>query len=292
MDLTKHTATRQRIFKSLVVSGGLLPILAPIHAAEPELSGKPKMIMPEPLQPDETGFVSLFDGRTLEGWEGDPVYWRVVNGHIVGEITPDTVLENRNSFIIWRGGTLKDFELKLEYRISSEGNSGVNYRSGEMPETKWGMRGYQFDIAGPEWNRNFAAGLKKWGFTLPSAQSSSGMAEPPECLRVTGQNYEERARQILALPGLFTRTATGQAQRVAGYIDGKECMDDVSRPDWNEVHVIARGNLLIHMLNDHIMSIVVDDDASKRRMEGKLGMQVHAGPPMKVEFRHIRLKTL
>src|SRR5437660_12610053 len=96
---------------------------------------------------DEAGFELIFDGKTLKGWEGDPKYWRVENGALVGEITPETLLK-QNSFIIWRGGSTKDFELKVEYRISANGNSGVNYRSVEVPAAPWAMRGYQADIDG------------------------------------------------------------------------------------------------------------------------------------------------
>ena len=82
---------------------------------------------------DEPGFQPIFDGKTLAGWEGDPTYWRVEDGALVGEITPETVLKS-NTFIIWRGGRPKDFELKLDYRITAAGNSGINYRSEVVPD--------------------------------------------------------------------------------------------------------------------------------------------------------------
>lgn len=94
----------------------------------------------------EEGFESIFDG-TLKGWEGDPEYWKAVDGVLVGEVRADNLLE-QNSFIIWRGGELADFELKLEYRVSAEGNSGINYRSSEVTGVKWAMQGYQDDIDG------------------------------------------------------------------------------------------------------------------------------------------------
>src|SRR5215813_2651116 len=96
---------------------------------------------------DDSGYEMIFDGKTLRGWEGDQKYWRVENGALVGEITPETLLK-QNSFIIWRGGSTKDFELKVEYRISANGNSGINYRSVEVPGAPWAMRGYQADIDG------------------------------------------------------------------------------------------------------------------------------------------------
>ena len=88
---------------------------------------------------EDTGYDTIFDGKTLNGWEGDPKYWRVENGALVGEVTPETLLK-ANTFIIWRGGVTKDFELKVEYRISAGGNSGINYRSVEVPGLKFAMR--------------------------------------------------------------------------------------------------------------------------------------------------------
>src|SRR6266404_6041615 len=107
---------------------------------------------PEPASGNEPGFKLIFDGKTLDGWEGDPKYWRVENGALTGEVTPDTLLKS-NTFIIWRGGSPKDFELKTDYRISAGGNSGINYRSvvvpdKVVPENKFVMRGYQADIDG------------------------------------------------------------------------------------------------------------------------------------------------
>ena len=113
--------------------------------------------MPEPLGaqspfPDEnvpeTGFTAIFDGKTLDGWEYDPIYWRVEGDRMVGEVTPETLLE-RNSFIVWKGGTPADFELKMEYRVSPEGNSGINYRSVKVPGVAHALKGYQLDIDGP-----------------------------------------------------------------------------------------------------------------------------------------------
>jgi Domain of Unknown Function (DUF1080) len=207
----------------------------------------------------ENGFVSIFDG-TLKDWDGDPVYWKAENGTLVGEVKPDTLLK-RNSFIIWRGGETADFELKLEYRVSAEGNSGINYRSTEVPGVKWAMRGYQDDIDGKD----------QW----------------------SGQNYEERGREFLAYRGqssVLTPSAPPKIARELG--DRAELQKKVRKEDWNEVHIIAQGNLLQHFTNGVLMSEVRDDDPEKRRMSGLLGVQVHVGPPMKIEFRNIRLKRL
>lgn len=215
---------------------------------------------------DDTGFELIFDGKTLKGWDGDQKYWRVENGSLVGEVTAETVLK-RNSFIIWRGGITRDFELKVEYRISAHGNSGINYRSIEVPGEQWALRGYQADIDGEDRNAND--------------------------VRHTGQNYEERGRTFLALRGQMVQVDTGKKpQTIASLGEMKELKSFIRNEDWNEYHLIARGNVLIHILNGHVMSVVVDEDSSNRRFEGLLGVQVHVGPPMKIEYRNFRLKYL
>ena len=225
---------------------------------------------------DNDGFVQIFDGRTLTGWEGDPVYWRVENGSLVGEITPDKLLKN-NSFIIWRGGHTADFELKLEYRITQSGNSGINYRSVELKDVPHALKGYQSDIDGKN--------------------------------KYTGQNYEERARTTLAYRGeKVIINATGNSsdslkshivnnawtlKNVTGSLGNKDSLvAKIKVDDWNNCHLIIKGNHLQHFVNGTLMSDVTDNDPLNRKSEGLLGVQVHVGPPMKVEFRNIRIKKL
>ena len=218
---------------------------------------------PEPFTGDESGFKSIFDGKTLSGWEGDPKYWRAADGIMVGEITPETVIKS-NTFIVWRGGTPADFELKVEYRITTGGNSGINYRSviapdKVTPDNKFAMRGYQCDIDGQG--------------------------------RYTGNNYEEKGRLFLAVRGQMTRvTGTRTPVILSNLGDNKE-LGALITNDWNAVHLIARGNVLMHSVNGHLMSVVIDDDASSRTAQGLIGVQVHVGPPMKVEYRNWRLKS-
>lgn len=208
---------------------------------------------------DEPGFVPIFDG-TLKDWDGDPVYWKAENGTLIGEVKPETLL-SRNSFIIWRGGEVADFELKLEYRVSAEGNSGINYRSVEVPGLKWAMEGYQDDIDGKD----------QW----------------------SGQNYEERGRKFLAYRGQSVVLKPGQPPSITRDLgDRTELQKKVLKNDWNQVHVIAKGKLLQHFTNGILMAEVIDEDDGKRRLKGLLGVQVHVGPPMKIEYRGIRLKRL
>lgn len=208
----------------------------------------------------QEGFVPLFDGKSLDGWDGDPVYWSVKEGVIVGEVTPETLLK-RNSFLIWKGGTPGDFELIVEYRVSAQGNSGVNYRSVLLPDAKWSLSGYQADIDGAD----------NW----------------------TGQNYEERGRTFLAYRGQGVVLKPDAKPEVVKEIGDKaELQKSVKKEDWNTCRIVAKGNVMQHFTNGVLMSEVEDLDTEKRVLEGLLGVQVHVGPPMKIEYRKIALKTL
>ena len=211
---------------------------------------------------DEPGFQPIFDGKTLSGWEGDPKYWRVEDGVLVGEITPATVVKS-NTFIIWRGGRPRDFELKLDYRITAAGNSGINYRSVVVPDpvtpdNKFAMRGYQFDLDGRK--------------------------------RYDGNNYEEKGRLFLAVRGQMSHVVGGRPPVVLSSFAASDDLASVSTADWNAAHIIVRANVLTHILNGRLMSVTIDDDAPNRKLDGLIGMQVHTGPPMKIEYRNIRLK--
>ncbi len=226
--------------------------------------------------PDGDGFINLFDGETLNGWEGDSTYWRVENGNLVGEITPATLL-SRNSFIIWRGGVTEDFELKTDFRVTERGNSGINYRSEEVPETPYALRGYQCDIDGGK--------------------------------KYTGSNYEERGRTTLASIGQATVLNTPEqwpdsmkahvqsnfwtkAEPVRSLGDPDALRAGMRTDDWNECHIIAKGGVVQHYINGVLISEVTDNDTVNGRRSGLLGVQVHTGPPMKIEYRNMRLKVL
>ncbi len=215
----------------------------------------------EPLAfEDRTGFEQIFDGKTLKGWDGDVDFWRVEGEAIVGETTTEKPLK-ANTFLIYRGSQPGDFELKLEYRINST-NSGVQYRSAEMPAIgKWVLKGYQADI-------DFEN-------------------------RYTGQLYEERGRGFMAMRGQMTQIAPGAKKRIiANLRSGDELKAAIKVNDWNTLHIIARGNRLTHILNGQLMAEAVDDDPAGRSLGGLLGFQIHVGPPMKVEYRNIWLRNL
>jgi hypothetical protein len=204
-------------------------------------------------------FTPIFDGKTLKGWDGDPAFWRVENGAIVGETKPGA-MPKQNTFLIWRDGALADFELDAEYRLSG-GNSGIQYRSVELPDIRWAMKGYQADIDAEQ--------------------------------KFTGQIYEERGRGFLALRGQAAYVELGSKPVVLGSLGSAlELKSAISAQGWNRYQVIARSNVLVQILNDRVMSMLIDDDAANRKLDGLIGIQLHTGEPMKIEVRNIRLKKL
>lgn len=217
------------------------------------------------------GYISIFDGKTLKGWQGDSTYWKVENGCITGEVTPSTILK-RNTFLIWRGSTTKNFELKVDYRITKGGNSGINYRSTEVPDVPYALRGYQEDIDGAN--------------------------------QYTGQNYEERGRCIIAFRGqqatlpvvdkpisaLAINNVWSASQTKS--LGNKDSLTRYIHDGWNECHIVAKGNHLWHYVNGVLMSEIIDNDTANRSFSGLLGVQVHVGPPMKVEYKNFMIKTL
>ncbi len=205
----------------------------------------------------EDGFQPIFDGKTLEGWDGNPDFWRVEDGAITGETTAENPTKG-NTFMIWRGGSPGDFELKLEYRLRNH-NSGIQFRSFEVPDQKWVIGGYQADIADVE--------------------------------RFDGLLYGERFRGILCFRGDKTVIGADHKPKVVGKVgDTDELLKKIKRADWNEYHIIAKGNKLTHSINGQPMVECVDEDVEMRRSDGLIALQLHAGPPMKIQFRNIRLK--
>jgi type 1 glutamine amidotransferase len=206
---------------------------------------------------DEAGFKAIFNGQDLTGWEGKPEFWSVKDGAIVGQTTAENPTRG-NTFLIWRDGEVDDFELRLKFRIQG-GNSGVQYRSKDLGNFVVG--GYQADFeAGDKWN---------------------------------GTLYEEKGRGVLAARGQrVTITPDGNRQQGEPVGDPDELGKVVKKGDWNEYTIIARGNHLIQKINGQLMCEVIDEQAGKRAMSGILALQLHAGPPMTVEFKDIRLKRL
>jgi hypothetical protein len=216
-----------------------------------------------------SGWQWIFNGKDLTGWDGDPRLWTVKDGAIRGETTPEKPTKG-NTFLVWRGGRLRDFELKLKFRIRN-GNSGVQYRSKEFD--KWRITGYQAEV---ENNQG------KVGFL-----------------------YHEGGRAWLVNVGDLMRIDEKGEKKVISNVNDQRALIDAgyyTERGWNEYHIIGQGNHLVHYLNGFKTMELIDDDrvtnpndAKDRKgsiREGVLALQIHAGPPMLVEFKDIRVKHL
>lgn len=232
----------------------------------------------ENISKNSNEFQPIFNGENLEGWNGDKTYWSVKDGILIGEVTPETILK-RNSFIIYEKEQPTNFELKLEYRISTSGNSGVNYRSEKITNKPFALRGYQSDIDGKN--------------------------------KYTGQNYEEKKRTTLAYIGEkvtiehmpdsipsnnirknVKRNCWQTRNVVASLGDKKELKASIKNNDWNTMRIIVKGNQMQHFVNGVLMSDLTDLDIQNSSKTGFIGVQVHTGPPMKVEYKNFKLKII
>jgi len=258
------------------------------------------IVPPLPFE-DRTGFESMFNGTSLspgaqqeaaarqaaqaaqaagggrgrgggpiskfQDWDGDPKFWRVENGVIVGESAADKTV-GPNTFLIWRGGAPGDFELKAEIRMSST-NSGIQYRSRMIPPAEGlpsGQTGHAWRLAGYQMDMDFDN-------VYP------------------GQLYEEAGRGFLAERGTITYIAPDGTKGAIGQLKTADELKASFKPgEWNTFHLIARGNTLIHIVNGLVTAVCIDDDLKGRSMAGLIGFQLHAGPPMKLEIRNVAIK--
>jgi hypothetical protein len=264
-----------------IVSTAILPCLAAPAIAQ-------GFTQPDPIDfDDHTGWTSMFDGKTLNGWDGDKSYWRVEDGAIVAESSCEK--PTGTIYLIWEGGEPADFELKMEMKGEGAGvNSGIQYRgaitdtsrphtdrkpSGTCPsgaprgappafatQAKWDMLGAQFDFDG----RN----------------------------QYTGQYYEQATgRGIIAWRGQVVRTEPGKKPRLLATLGDRDALAGyVHVEDWNQLHLIARGNTMTHIVNGHVMAVLIDDDPAKFRKSGLIGVEIEGTG--KISIRKIWIKKL
>jgi len=214
--------------------------------------------------PDDDGFVDIFDGKTLDGWDGNKAIWSVEDGCITG--TTGDSGDNHltyNQFLIWRDGTADDFVLEFDIKLSKEGNSGMQIRSWEDPDPSKPYRvyGYQPDC--------------------------DGMA------KYSGIIYGENYRGILAERG--TESVIGDDHKpvvVKRFAKDEDLKKTFKIEDWNHYQVTAQGYRIEQKVNDVLFSVLTDNDKEVRRRDGIIAIQVHVGPPMKVQLKNIKLKRL
>ena len=209
----------------------------------------------------------IFNGKDLSGWDGDPRLWSVKEGVIHGETTEQNVAEG-NTFLIWKDGKTKDFELRLSFRSNATNNSGIQYRSKHITEkvrNNWVVGGYQHEIR----NEN----------VLPS---------------VSGFIYDERGKRgrVCLVGEQATYSPEGIKTVHSTLIDQEQFKNLFKLDNWNDVVIIAKGNHIQHYMNNRLILDFTDADPKSALTEGILAVQLHGGKAMWVEFKNIRIKEL
>lgn len=219
---------------------------------------------PQAAPPESSELKSIFNGENLEGWDGDSRLWSVRDGVIHGETTP-TVAANRNTFLIWQGGTTGDFELRLSFRCNATNNSGIQYRSQHVADkdapNAWVLKGYQHEV------RNQVDFPDVSGF-------------------IYGEGLGGRAR--ICLVGEKAHMVDGKKVVTASLINNDEFRNLFRLDDWNDVVIIAQGRHLQHYMNGRLILDFTDAE-DLALSSGVLGLQLHAGKPMWAEFKNIRI---
>jgi hypothetical protein len=267
----------------------ILTLLAvSLHAQQnpkPNVAGQVNGSYPEPAPldfDDHTGFIPLFDGRTLAGWDGRPGVWSVENPGPDGAIVGVSNAEHNagNTFLVLKGVEAHDFDLKLEIKVERGGGSGIQYRSstgippgrtagkGEPPlDPRWVMIGPQADF----W----------WPTDAKHAQ-------------YTGQLYSQNtSRGIVAWRGQVVESLPGKPPQLVGAIGDRSVLGVYVRDNlWNQYEIVARGGVILHILNGRLMAVLIDDDpASSNNVSGLIGLQIE-GIPCKVSFRDLWQRKL
>lgn len=216
--------------------------------------------------PEPDGMQPIFNGKDLSGWDGDPRLWSVKDGAIRGETTPENAAKG-NTFLIWKDGGTKDFDLRLTFRSTNTNNSGIQYRSKHITEgnvrNPWVVRGYQHEIR----NEN----------VFPN---------------VSGFIYDEGGRRgRICLAGEKAVWQDGKKKVLDTLITADEFKELFKLDDWNDVVIIAKGNHIRHYMNGRLI-LDFTDDPKLALTDGILALQLHAGRPMWVEFKDIRIKAI
>ncbi len=204
------------------------------------------------VRPGPDGFVNL---NNLRAWAGDKKHWSMKNGALTG--TTDGTLK-ANSFLTWKGSTVRNFDLRVQVRVTPGGNSGIQYRSRMRPDLGlYAASGYQCDVVAKNPNYN-------------------------------GMLYEEKGRRILAHTG--EKVIVDEQGR--SWIVGSMPVKKFPAGEWYEYRVLARGNHLQHWIDGHPTADLIDFDTKGRALDGVLAVQVHVGPAMKIEYKNFRIKHL
>lgn len=294
------------------------PAVAPRPTAPPPGSPPPGSrcsgcgVAPEPTDyADRTGWTQIFDGKTLNNWDGNPDVWKVEDGAITAESWPERRVAT--TYLIWRGGEPADFELKLEIKADYDIHSGIFYRGivGPTPARVGGPGGAARGVAGGTApGRPTGAGPAAAAGTAPTAPRAQQAppavpADPKWNVRGYSMDWDYdpgnngniqdpsagRTDTQIVWRGHIVRTENGQRPRAIGSLgDRNALMQFIKIGDWNQVHVIAQGRQITHIVNGHVMAILIDDDAAALKMKGVLALQIEQFGQGKINFRDIWLK--
>jgi hypothetical protein len=251
------------------------PLIGP-HGEK--IPGMPKFHDPAPYDIDEhTGYKQIFDGKSFTGWDADPSIWRVEDGVMVGE-----TLEGKakgNNYIVYRGDKTRDFDLKLQMKIEKGGGGGIQYRS----------------VTGTPWTRPQPKGEPPYDlkFMMTGPQADFWFPVTAHTASYTGQWYSENTMQgILAYRGQVTQALPGKPNRLVANIGDIQALGGyVKVNEWNDYEVIARGGVMMHIMNGQLMAVFIDDNKdSVNNQPGLIGFEIES-QPCKISVRDIWLRT-
>ena len=290
-----NSGTNGKLLVSLLLSLTLFnPLCTAQDAAPPKTPPRhpPQafhFVQPEPINfDDHDGWVQIFDGKTLSGWDGRSDIWHVEDGALVGESSPEHPSGTTN--IIWGGGEPGNFELKLEMKLEGSGaNGGVQYRSFKVaPKTNT----LPADLTPEQRARREqeqALTLKNAPWNVSGYQADFDFAN-----KYTGQLYEQDSpRGIIAWRSQVVATEAGKKPTLLATLGSSDDLKSVIKPgEWNQVEIIADGNTLTHIINGRIMSVLVDTDPEHSRAKGIIAFEIEGPGKVKISHRNVWLKTL
>ncbi len=254
----------------------LIPIIL-LLAASTFAADEPKTAEVQSAPAEASDAKQLFNGKDLTGWDCDPRLWSVKDGVIHGETTEENKASG-NTFLVWKDGAVKDFDLRLSFRCNATNNSGIQYRSkhfADDPKNKWKVRGYQHELRNESKLPNVA------GFIYDEGGKRNRI-----CL------VGEKATWTPAITEGEKPAPNGMKKVTGKLIDAAEYEKLFKLDDWNDVVIIAKGNHIQHYLNGRLILDFTDENPDLALKEGVLALQLHAGNPMSAEFKNIRVKNL
>jgi hypothetical protein len=280
------------IFATALIGMYAVPPVAAQQAPAAPVQGS-RFVQPEPIDfDDHEGWTQIFDGKTLNGWDGPSDVWHVENGAIVGESSPEHPSGTTN--IIWRGGEPANFALKVEMKLEGTGaNGGIQYRSLNVPPLPHQIPGDRLAQMTDEQKQRVqqmqALTQKHAKWNIKGYQADYDYNN-----RYTGQLYEQdSSRGIVAWRGQMVATEPGKKPRLLATLGNSDDLKALIKPgEWNQYEVIADGNTLIHILNGHVMSILIDTDPSFSQAKGLIAFEIEGSGNLKISHRNVWLKRL